>query len=159
MSTNTPGQLDREAGRSLRQALLSASILLVGAALTMWWVKETAPRAAPYVAIGLAVLVMAGSVFIARRHERHMDEVQIALQGYAMTKGYIYGAMITIFLLSLPPVANWLVDLVDLKVAVGPDAGHRREVKTAFVFGACMVVVMQVIAAGFAAAARWRRMQ
>src|SRR5262245_61580641 len=106
MTPNAPDQVDRAARRSLKQSFLQALILIVAVCLTMWWVKEQFPKAASFVAIGLAILCMGGALFIGRRHERHLDEVQIASQGYAMSRGYIYGAIATIVLLALPPVGN-----------------------------------------------------
>jgi hypothetical protein len=157
MTDDAPAKTDRAAYRSLRQSVFSALLLFLFVALTMWWVKQQFPNAVPVVAVILAIICMGGSLLISRRHERHLDEVQIAGQGFAMTKGCLYGAMATILLLALPPTANWLIDLVDLPVSGTFDAGARRGVHMAFVFGACLVVLLQVLVAGVVSAVWWRR--
>jgi hypothetical protein len=63
-----------------------------------------------------------------------------------------------VLLLMVPPVANWLVDLVNMQSTGSPDMSDRRAVGLAFVYGVCLVVAMQTLFGLVAAAVWWRRM-
>jgi hypothetical protein len=66
--------------------------------------------------------------------------------------------MVTVLLLMLPSVTNWLVDLVNMQSTGSPDVPDRRAVRLAFIHGASLVVVTQTLAGLVAAAIWWRRM-
>jgi hypothetical protein len=61
------------------------------------------------------------SLFLGKRESRRWDEVQSASVGFASANSWVWGGFATILLLMVPPVMNWLVDLVN---AVVQRAGH-----------------------------------
>jgi hypothetical protein len=90
-------------GKISRQALLISPIViaLVSFFAVLHWLK---PRNAAFVLVlsaVFAIFVMGYSNFIARRVQRTLDEVQIASQGFASFRAYVWGAGTTVLLLGL----------------------------------------------------------
>ena len=112
------------------------------------------------VAIGGACgdFVGANMTFAVSRQQRRLDEVQLASQGFANANSLIYGAGVTVVLLMLPPVRNWLVDLVNVQSTGSPDISDRRAVQLAYTYGASLVVAIQTVIGLVAAGIWWRRM-
>ena len=148
----------RELGKVARLAQWLSPIVIVAAFFAIWWLKQRNPAAASVLGPVAAISVMAYTTFLVTRQQRRLDEVQIASQGFANGHGLVYGASVTVLLLMVPPVANWLVDLVNMQSTGSPDMSDRRAVGLAFVYGVCLVVAMQTLFGLVAAAAWWRRM-
>jgi hypothetical protein len=145
-----------------RQALLIAPIViaLVSFFAVLHWLK---PRNATFVLVlsaVFAIFVMGYSNFIARRVQRTLDEVQIASQGFASFRAYVWGAGTTVLLLMLPPVTNCLIDLADVMTSGVPDMAtrHRAAVLLGLNFGLMLVVLMQFLFMIVASAIWQRRM-
>src|SRR5689334_6556195 len=98
-----------------KAALSMLWLVIAGsAALTLlWWVGRQNAKAVFILTPVLAIAVMGFSVFLARRHGRRLDEVQIASQRAASYNASIYGTMLAMALMSVPPLMNWLSELVN----------------------------------------------
>jgi hypothetical protein len=145
-------------GKIGRLALWLAPIVIVAASFALWWLKHQNPATASVLAPVVTIFVMGYATFITSRQQRRLDEVQIASQGFANSRGWVWGVMATVLLLMLPPVTNWLVDLANMLSTGSPDMSDRGAVRAAFVFGVCLVVMMQSLGVFVAAAIWWRRM-
>lgn len=134
-------------------------LLLAGAAAlaVLWWVGRNFPKAVYVLTPLLAIAVMGFSVFLARRHGRHMDEVQVASQRAASYHGTLYGTLLAMTLMSVPQVMNWLSTLVNTLSHNPVDAASRRAVILGFFFGACLVAVMQTLVSTLTVCLWWRR--
>jgi Na+/H+-translocating membrane pyrophosphatase len=145
-------------GRIGRLALWLAPIVIVAAFFALWGLKQNNPAAASVLGPVVAISLMAYTTFITSRQQRRLDEVQIASQGFANGNGLVYGASATVLLLMLPPVSNWLVDLVNTQSTGSPEMSDRRAVGLAYVYGVSLVVAMQALVGLVAAGIWWRRM-
>ena len=145
-------------GKIGRSALWLSLIVIVAALFALWWLKQQNPALARVLGPVVAISVMAYATFITYRQQRRLDEVQIASQGFANTRGWVGGAFATVLLLMLPPVTNWLVDLVNIQSTGSPDMTDRGAVRLGFIYGACLVVVIQTLGVFVAASIWWRRM-
>ena len=108
----------------------------MAAVVALWWLKQQNPGAAGVVAPVLVIFVMGYGVFLTYRQQRRLDEVQIASQRFALTHGGLAATLVTVLLLTLPPVTNWLIDLASLSSNGSPDVFDRGDVRKAFVYGA-----------------------
>ena len=133
-------------------------IVGVAAVVALSWLKQQNPAAAGVVAPVLVIFLMAYGVFLTYRQQRRLDEVQIASQRFAHTHGGLVATLVTVLLLTLPPVTNWLIDLANLSSTGSPDVFDRGAVRKAFIYGASLMVVMQTLGGLVAAALWWRRM-
>jgi hypothetical protein len=106
----------------------------------------------------MSIFVMGYASVITHRMQRHLDEVQIASQGFASSRGWVWGAMATVLLLMLPPVTNRLIDLANLLSTGSPGTADRGAVQVALYFGLILVVVIQLLALIVASAIWQRRM-
>jgi hypothetical protein len=106
----------------------------------------------------MTIAVMVYTTFLVSRQQRRLDEVQLASQGFANANALIYGAVVTLLLLMLPPVRSWLVDLVNVQSTGSPDLSDRHAVQLAYMYGAFLVVGVQALIGVVAAAIWWRRM-
>jgi len=145
----------RKAGRL---ALWISPIVLVGGFFALWSLKQQNPAAASVLGPVLGISLMAYMTFAVSRQQRRLDEVQLASQGFANANSLIYGAGVTVVLLMLPPVRNWLVDLVNVQSTGSPDISDRRAVQLAYTYGASLVVAIQTVIGLVAAGIWWRRM-
>jgi len=135
-----------------------APIVIVAGFFAIWWLKQRNPAVASILGPVVGISLMVYTTFMTSRQQRRLDEVQIASQGFANANGLVYGAVITVLLLMLPPVRNWLVDLVNVQSTGSPDITDRRAVGLAYVYGVSLVVGMQALLGLVAAAVWWRRM-
>ena len=152
MATKLLAKLGRTALR------LSPVVIMAACVFGVVWLKQQNAEVARIVGPVVAIFVMGYTLFITYRQQRRLDEVQIASQGFANTRGWVGGAFATVLLLMLPPVTNWLIDLVNLQSTGSPDIPDRRAVRLAFIYGVCLVVAMQSLGVFVAAAIWWRRM-
>ena len=105
-----------------------------------------------------SIFVMGYASFIAHRVQRRLDEVQIASQGFASSRGWVWGAMATTLLLLLPPVSNFLIDLANTLSTGSPDTTNRTAVQVALYFGFMLLVLTQLVCIIVASAIWQRRM-
>jgi len=138
--------------------LLVQLVIVVAFVVALWWLKQQNAAVAGVLGPVGAILLMGYGLFFTYRQQRHLDEVQIASQGFAHTHGWLGATFATVLLLMLPPVMSWLIDLVNMQSTGSPDTSDRGAVRLAFLYGASLMVVMQVLGALAAAAIWWRRM-
>jgi hypothetical protein len=137
---------------------LSLIVIVAACVFTLWWLKQQNPAVARVFGPAVAILVMGYALFITYRRQRRLDEVQIASQGFAHTHGSVGATFATVLLLMLPPVTNWLIDLVNVQSTGSPELSDRGAVRLGFIYGVCLVVVMQTLGSLVAAVIWWRRM-
>jgi membrane protein YdbS with pleckstrin-like domain len=149
-------------GKIGRHALLISPVVIavVSFFAVLHWLK---PRNSTFVLVlsaVFAIFVIGYTSFITRRMQRTLDEVQIASQGFASFRGYVWGACTTVLLLMLPPVTNCLIDLADVMASGAPDmtTRHRVAVLLGLNFGLMLVVLMQMVCMIVASAIWQRRM-
>ena len=151
-------------GKLRRLALwLSPAVLLVAALLVaMPWVKEQSPQVAKGLAQAVVMLLACYGVFVVLRQQRRLDEVQIASQGFANSYGWLFGGVATTVLVMMPPVMNWLVDLVDAmakgRAGGSPDMTDHLAVRLAFFYAISLVMLVQGLGVCIASVLWWRRM-
>jgi hypothetical protein len=148
------------ANSSRKAALYSALFLLtVGAAFlgTLRWLRAWNPAAVNLAAPIGTFIVLALALVLAARQTRRLDEVQAAGHRYASSLGLGLGGMLTLALVTLPPVANWLVDLVYVVVHASPDPAGRRAVYVAVAFTSALMMVIQSLVMVIATYIWWRR--
>ncbi len=146
-------------GKSGRYALLwysPAVIVVVGFFAALPWLVQQNDTFVLALTAAASIFVMGYGLFISHRLQRHLDEVQIASQGFASSRGFVWGAMATILLLIPPPVTNWLIDLANMLSTGSPDMSDRGAVRLALFFGLILVVFIQSVAL-IAASAIWQR--
>jgi hypothetical protein len=147
-------------GRFAQLALWFSPLVIVVAGFfaTIYWLK---PRNATFVLVLSAVasiLVMGYAGFTTLRVQRRLDEVQIASQGFATFRGWVWGMGATVLLLMLPPVTNGLIDLADTLSTGSPDMSNRTSVQVALAFGFMLLVLVQTVCVIVASAIWQRRM-
>jgi len=149
-------------GKIGRRALLISPVVIVvvGFFAVLHWLKPQNGTVVLVLTAVCSIFVMGYASFLARRAQRRMDEVQIASQGFASFRGYIWGVGATVLLLMLPPVGNWLIDLADVLTAGAPDMTirHRAAVLLGLNFGFMLLVLMQMVCMIVASAIWQRRM-
>ncbi|MEZ0471569.1 hypothetical protein [Luteimonas salinilitoris] len=153
MTTNPLGKIGR-------YALLFSPVVIVvvGFFAAIPWLKQQNDTFVLALTAAVSIFVMGYALLISHRLQRHLDEVQIASQGFASSRGWIWGAMATILLLLLSPVTNWLIDLANMLSTGSPDMSDRGAVQLALFFGLILVVLIQFVAVILASAIWQRRM-
>ena len=153
----------RSVGKFGRIALWFLPVVLVVGALVvaMPWAKQEHPALAKILEVGV-IFVACYGIFMVLRLQRRMDEVQLASQGFANSYGWLWGGVATVLLLMVPPVMNWLVELVNgmvkVRVAGPPDRANHLAVQLAFFFAISLVMLMQGLSVCVASIFWWRRM-
>ena len=148
----------RVAGKFGRRALwISPGIIVIGGFIAaLHWLK---PQNATFVMVlsaAVSIFVIGYCSFLARRVQRRLDEVQIAHQEFANSRGWAWGLGATSLLLMLPPVTNRLIDLANMLSTGSPDRSNRTSVQVALAFGFMLVGLIQTVCI-IAAAAIWER--
>jgi hypothetical protein len=132
-------------------------IVLAGFVVAIRWMKPN-PVIAEVLSAVAAIFVMGYSLFLGKRESRRWDEVQSASWGFASAHGWVWGGFATMLLLMVPPVMNWLVDLVNVRGTGSPDMTNHLAVRLAFFCGTGLVMVMQTLAFVVASVVWQRRM-
>jgi cobalamin synthase len=149
-------------GKIGRRALLISPVVIavVSFVAVLYWLRPHNSTFVLVLTAVVAIFVMGYTSFLARRMQRRMDEVQIASQGFASFRGYVWGAGITVLLLMLPPVTNRLIDLADVMTARAPDvtSRHRAAMLLGLNFGFLLLVLVQMVCIIVASAIWQRRM-
>lgn len=122
------------------------------------WLKQNDPAYNQVAILALMIWMFGYTGVMARRHQRRLDEVELASQRFAISHGWDYGMIAASLLLLLPPVMNWLVDLAITMSGGSPDAPNRGTVHLAFFGGLAMVVMAQTVGILVASLIWWRRM-
>lgn len=133
-------------------------IVVIGFFAAIPWLKQQNDTFVLALTAAGSIFVMGYALFISYRLQRQLDEVQIASQGFASSRGWVWGAMATMLLLMLPPVTNWLIDLANMLSTGSPDMSDRGAVRLGLYFGAILVVLIQLVAVILASAIWQRRM-
>jgi cobalamin synthase len=133
-------------------------IVVVGFFAAIPWLKQQNDSFVLLLSAAVSIFVMGYALLISHRLQRHLDEVQIASQGFASSRGWVWGAMATVLLLMLPPVTNLLIDLANMLSTGSPDMSDRGAVQLALFFGFMLVVFTQLVALIVASAIWQRRM-
>ena len=150
----------RVAGKFGRRALWISPIVIVvgGFIAALHWLK---PQNAWFVMVltaAMSIFVMGYTSILARRVQRRLDEVQIAHQEFANSRGWVWGLCATSLLLTLPPVTNLLIDLASMLSTGSPDRSNRTSVQVALFFGLALVALIQMVCIIIAAVIWERRM-
>ena len=134
-------------GKAGRVALWGSPLVIVAAGFfaALPWLKQQSDAVELVLFAALGIFVMGYAHFIAQRLQRRFDEVQIAGQGFAISRGWNWGSAATVLLLLLPPVTNPLVDLANTLSTGSPDMPDRGAVRLALVFGLILVVLVQLV--------------
>ena len=149
------------AGRIGRRALwISPVVIVIGGFLAaLHWLK---PQNATFVMVltaAVSILMMGYASFLARRVQRRLDEVQIAHQEFANSRGWVWGLGATSLLLMLPPVTDLLIDLANILSTGSPHSSNRTSVQLALFFGLTLVALIQTVCIIVAAVIWERRMR
>jgi hypothetical protein len=153
----------RAVGKFGRLALWLMPIVLVLAVLAfaLPWARQQNPVLARILGVAV-VFVACYGIYMVLRLQRRMDEVHLASQGFANSHGWLWGGVATTLLLMVPPVMNWLVDLVNgmakVRGASPPEASSHLAVQLAFFYGISLVMLMQGLGVCVASIFWWRRM-
>ena len=145
-------------GKVGRAALWGSPVVIVvaGFVAAVPWLKQQSDAVVLILGAAAGIFVMGYAHFLAHRVQQRFDEVQIAGQGFAMTRGSGWGTTAAVLLLLLPPVTNPLIDLANTMSTGSPDMSDRGAVRVALVFGLILVVLVQSIGV-FVASAIWER--
>ncbi|NZA27808.1 hypothetical protein H0E84_15625 [Luteimonas sp. SJ-92] len=154
MTIHPPGKIGR-----YTLWLSPVVIVVVGFVAAIPWLKQQDDALVLALTAAASIFVMGYALFISHRLQRQLDEVQIASAGFASSRGWVWGANATVVLLLLPPVTNWLIDLVNTLSTGSPDTPDRGAVHLALFLGLILVVLMQLVAVIVASAIWQRRME
>jgi HAMP domain-containing protein len=141
----------RHLGQIGRWALLVSPIVIVPVAFIALepWLDRQNGAISDVTAAACAIFVMGYSVFLAARVNRRLDEVQIAGQRFAQTKGMTIGIFAAVLVMIFPPSMNALVDLANTIAAGSPD----KAVKYGIVLGYTLLMLLQGV--GLVAVSIW----
>jgi hypothetical protein len=122
------------------------------------WLADIDETVTLSITAAAAIFVVVWGRFVATRMERALDEVQLAGQRFAQTKGAAGGTFVTVLLLLPTPVADWVTDnLILMTTGLGKTLG-RDTVYVGMVFGMVLLMVMQALGTVVANAIWNRRM-
>jgi len=151
-------------GKFARLALWISPIIIVvagGFPALGWATRRQHPALVQGIAIGIPLFVIAYSSVLAKRVERlrPLDEVQVAGQGYAHTRGWAWGTMLTVVLLMVPPVQAGLIDGINALVnttGAPPSVANHLAMQIAIFGGISLLALAQWLCVLVVSAA-WRR--
>lgn len=116
------------------------------------WLDDQTDAVETIVAVTFALALMTYCIFLAASVNRRLDEVQIAGQRIAQTRGMTLGVLIAALLLTFPPSMNALVSLAETIASDRPE----KAIRVAVVVGFMLVVLLQTLAM-FAVSIWWER--
>lgn len=145
-------------GNAGRAALWLSPVVLVVVTFfaAIPWLKEQDDTLVLTLTGVLAASVIGYGMFLSQRIQGHMDEVQIASQGYASSRAAGWGAGAAGLVLLLPPVTNRLIDLATTLSSSASSAPDRGAVHVALALGVVLCVLLQVMA-NIVASMIWQR--
>lgn len=138
-------------GKIGRCALWFSPIVIVPIAVftSIPWLKQQNDAIALGIAAAASIFVMGYSLFLTARVNRRLDEVEIAGQRFANTKGMTIGTVAAVLVMLFPPLMNVLVDLANTIGAGSPEKAIRLGITIGFM----LVVILQLL--GTVAVAIW----
>jgi tetrahydromethanopterin S-methyltransferase subunit F len=144
MTKHSPAKL-------VRSALWFAPIVIVPVAFfaSLPWLREQNDAVSLGIAAVFSIFLMGYSVLLAARARRRLDEVEIAGQRFAQTKGMTIGWVAAGLVMVFPPAMTALVDLASTIGAGSPN----RAIKIGVVFGVMLVIFLQALS--MASASIW----
>jgi len=148
MATDHPGKRGRWA---LFAPLVVVPVVFF--ASLPWLAAQNDAELVNWIAAACAVFVMGYSVFVARRVARGMDEVEIAGDRFASSKGWQVGSLLAVLLMMFTPINDVLVNLA--YDGAGPE-DPEQAVRLGIWFGIIFAVALQGLAT-FGASMWWRR--
>jgi hypothetical protein len=98
-----------------------------------------------WIAVALATFVTGYSIFVAERVNRRYDEVQIAGQRFATTKGMTFGMFAALLVMAFPPSMNALVDLANTLANTLHEGSRDKAVHIGIGFGYMLLVLSQFL--------------
>ncbi|HEY7885461.1 MAG TPA: hypothetical protein VIC08_10985 [Cellvibrionaceae bacterium] len=113
------------------------------------WLKQQSDTLVLGLTAVASIFVMGYSVFLAARVNRRLDEVEIAGQRFANTKGMTIGTIAAALVIICPPLINALVGLANTMSTGSPEAA----IKIGITIGFMLVVLLQTL--GTIAVAIW----
>ncbi len=137
-------------GKLDRWALWSPVVIVPALLAVMPWVENDV------IAFALFIFVTGYSIFVAERVNRRMDEVQIAGQRFAATKGMAFGAFAALGVMAFPPSMNALVDLANTLANTLHEGSREKAVHIGIGFGYMLLALMQFLGM-FAGSIWWER--
>jgi hypothetical protein len=107
------------------------------------WLADIDETVTLSITAAVMMSVLAWASFFSTRQERSLDEVQLAGQRFAQTKGARGGTIIAVMLLLPTPLMTWVINaLIDVTTdPAEPVDGHA--VHMGITFGMMLVIVMQ----------------
>ncbi len=138
-------------GKAGRCALWFSPIVIVPVAVfaSIPWLKQQNDAVALGIAAAASIFVMGYSFFLTARVNSRLDEVEIAGQRFANTKGMTIGTVAAVLVMLFPPLMNALVDLASTIGAGSPEKAIRLGITIGFM----LVVILQLL--GTVAVAIW----
>ena len=124
-------------GKLDRWALWSPVVVIPALLALMPWVEND------FIGFAVAIFVTSYSIFVGERTNRALDEVQIAGQRFAQTKGFVIGVFAAVAVLAFPPSMNALVDLANTVANALHEGSRDKAVRTGIGFGYLLLLVMQ----------------
>lgn len=124
-------------------ALWIAPIVIVPVAFfaSLPWLKQQHDAISLGISAAAAIFVMGYALFLAARVNRRLDEVEIAGQRFAQTKGMTIGMVAAVLVMMFPPAMNALVNLANTIGAGSPD----KAIKLGIVIGFILVISLQTL--------------
>ena len=105
------------------------------------WLADIDETVTLSITAAASIFVVVWGRFVATRMERDLDEVQLAGQRFAQTKGAAGGTVVTVLLLLPTPVVDWVTD----KLILMTTGLERDTVYVGMVFGMVLLIVMQAL--------------
>jgi hypothetical protein len=122
---------------------LWAPILIVPVAFfaSLPWLEEQSDTVILGIAAAAATFVMGYGTFLSGRANRRLDEVEIAGQRFALTKGMTIGTFVAVAVMTLPATMNLMVNVANALAGGSPDKAVRLGVFIGFI----LVVLLQTL--------------
>lgn len=130
-------------GKTGRCALWFSPVVIVPIAffVSVPWLKQQNDAITLGIAAAVTIFVMGYSLLLAARVNRRLDEVEVAGQRFAHTKGMMIGTVTAVLIMIFPPLMNALVDLANTISTGSPDIA----VKLGITIGFMLVVLLQAL--------------
>jgi hypothetical protein len=120
------------------------------------WLADMDETVTLSIAAAASIFVMVWARILATRMERDLDEVQLAGQRFAQSKGAAGGTLVTGLLLLPTPLVDWVTDNL-IRMTTGPGESPERDtVYLGMVFAMMLLIVMQALGT-VVASAIWNR--
>ncbi len=109
------------------------------------WLADIDETVTLSITTAASIFVVVWGRFVATRMERALDEVQLAGQRFAQTKGAAGGTVVTVLLLLPTPVVDWVTDKLILMTTGSGETPDRDTVYVGMMFGMVLLIVMQAL--------------